>query len=125
MTSKMLLIAIISVGLSALAQLSLKIGSSAALSPDIPLRALPLATVIKAVFLNPHILIGFFLYGIGALTWLLVLSRVELSVAYPFVALGLIITMLLGALVLQESVGLLRMFGGLLIVLGVLCVAYS
>lgn len=124
MSSKMLLIIIVSVGLSALAQLSLKIGS-AALSPDIPLRALPTVAIAKAVFLNPHILIGFFLYGIGALTWLLVLSRVELSVAYPFVALGLIVTMLLGALVLQESVGLLRMLGGLLIVLGVLCVAYS
>lgn len=125
MPSKILVIAMFSVALSAVAQLALKVGSSAALSPEMPLQDLSPTALIKAAALNPYILIGFLLYGIGALTWLLVLSRVELSVAYPFVALGLIVTMLLGAVVLQEPISLQRILGGALIVLGVLFVAHS
>ncbi len=125
MTTKIALIALLSVFLSALAQLALKIGSTAAWSTGADARETALSWFFKAALANPYVIGGFALYGAGALTWLLVLSRTELSVAYPFVSVGLIVTMLLGAVVLQEPVSPLRLLGGALIVTGVLLVAQS
>jgi drug/metabolite transporter (DMT)-like permease len=125
MPSKVLAIALFSVLLSAVAQLSLKIGSSAALAAERGAAAGSLIGFFRDAVLNPHVMLGFALYGAGALTWLLVLSRVELSLAYPFVALGLVVTMSLGVLVLQEPVSPAKLAGALLIVTGVFIIARS
>ena len=39
---------------------------------------------------------GFGLYCLGALVWLVVLARADVSYAYPFLGLGFILTMLVG-----------------------------
>lgn len=125
MTAKIVAIAIFSVALSAIAQLALKIGSSAIANDGLDAGDSTLTWFFKAALANPYIIAGFTLYGIGALSWLLVLSRTELSVAYPFVSLGLVVTMLLGVLVLQESVTVMRLMGASFILLGVILVAQS
>ena len=126
MSSRILLIALFSVGLSALAQLALKIGSTSALAvPATANGASTLAALFKAVVANPYIILGFVLYGAGAVTWLLVLSRVELSVAYPFVSVGLVFTLALGALVLNEPMNMTRLAGAGCIIVGVCLVARS
>ena len=48
-----------------------------------------------------------------------------LSMAYPFVGLGFVMTMLLGWAFLNEDIGLLRIVGTLLIVAGVVLVSRS
>jgi multidrug transporter EmrE-like cation transporter len=72
---------------------------------------------------NAAVVVGFVLYGASACVWLLVLARVNLSVAYPFVGLGFIATMLLGAFFLGEPLTVWRVIGTLLIALGVVLVA--
>jgi drug/metabolite transporter (DMT)-like permease len=74
--------------------------------------------------LNPWILLGFLLYGIGAVVWLSVLSRWDVSKAYPLVGLGFVLTLGIGAF-LGESVTPLRGAGVLCICLGVGLVARS
>jgi len=54
-----------------------------------------------------------------------VLARAPLSLAYPFVGLGFIFTMLAGALVLGEQVTPVRIAGTLLIAAGCVLVARS
>lgn len=125
MTAKIVAIALFSVALSAVAQLALKVGSSAIADNGLAGGGSTLPYFFKAALANPYIIAGFALYGVGALTWLLVLARTDLSVAYPFISLGLVVTMLLGVLVLQESVTPIRLVGASLIVLGVVLVAQS
>jgi drug/metabolite transporter (DMT)-like permease len=60
---------------------------------------------------NIHILTGFFLYTIGAILWLYVLSKFELSKAYPFASLGYIFSTGIGYLLLHESMSIYRLLG--------------
>ncbi|MBA2350759.1 MAG: EamA family transporter [Pseudomonadota bacterium] len=81
-------------------------------------------TVFK-VALNPYILIGLGGYVASVLVWLLVLSRVEVSFAYPFVSLGFIVTAVLGWLMFDEALSVQRMTGILVICVGVILVSKS
>ena len=54
-----------------------------------------------------------------------VLAEVEVSKAYPFSALAIVATIALGALVLGESVPMLRIVGAALIVGGIVLVGMN
>ncbi len=117
-----LFLIVLSVAMTACAQVLLKIGMSLE-----PVRAashsgewLRLAGLLAH---NPWVVGGLSLYGLGALAWLLVLSQVELSFAYPFVGLGFVITLLLSRWLLRDTINLYRLAGTLLISLGVVLVA--
>ena len=66
---------------------------------------------IRRILSVPHIVLGFFFYGISSGLWLDVLSKLELSVAFPMVSLTYVVTVAVGALFLDESVNLLRVVG--------------
>jgi len=68
---------------------------------------------------NARIVTGFASIGVGAVFWLAVLSRVNLSWAYPMLSLGYILVLLFSALVLREPVSALRWIGALVVVVGV------
>lgn len=121
MTLRLFLLVLASVGLSALAQLALKVGTGAAATG----RAQGVAGELGGLAQSPWVLTGLGLYGLGALLWLFVLGRAPLSLAYPFVGLGFILTMLAGALYLGEHVGPARIAGTMLIAIGCVLVARS
>jgi multidrug transporter EmrE-like cation transporter len=102
-------VALSSISLSAFAQLLMKIGMSAN----------PAENSILAVATNPYVAGGFAAYGIGAVLWLKVLSRVELSLAYPLVSLAFVLVAVLSWLVLGERLSASRIMGIGLIVIGV------
>jgi drug/metabolite transporter (DMT)-like permease len=116
-------IAISSIVLSVMAQFALKAGMS---SLDVKaVMAQPFTwNAPLTVLTNAFILGGFFLYGLGALVWLGVLSRWDVSKAYPLVGLGFVFTIAIGLLV-GEQVSLLRVGGVALICAGVWIVARS
>ncbi len=74
---------------------------------------------------SPMVFVGLGLYGIGAILWLFVLGRAPLSLAYPFVGIGFILTMLAGAFFLNENLTFARVAGTLLIAVGCVLVARS
>lgn len=80
--------------------------------------------VLRGIF-TPYVLAGFFCYGCSSVLYLLALSRLDLSYAYPFVALGFVIVTLLSWYLLNETLPLLRVVGLVLILAGVLTVASS
>lgn len=113
---------LMSVTASAIAQLLLKLGMS---SPAVKKvldggEALP---TILTISLNPMVVGGLSLYVLGAIVWLFVLSRVQLSIAYPFVALGFVFTALLARFVIGESFTFYKIVGTALIITGVLVLA--
>jgi len=54
--------------------------------------------------LTPWVLLGLGLYVISTFTWLLVISRVRLSVAYPMISISYVMVMLLSWLILREKI---------------------
>jgi drug/metabolite transporter (DMT)-like permease len=120
---KTIIIAILSISLSVAAQFSLKAGMSServkALSTEIYS-----ARTLFHVLMNKYVLGGFLLYGLGAVVWLEVLSKWDVSKAYPIVGLGFVLTVGIGFLV-GEQVTVLRGIGVVLIGVGVFLVGRS
>jgi drug/metabolite transporter (DMT)-like permease len=113
-----LLLIVLSVSLSTVAQLCLKLGVR-------DVRQSGLGSVMLGYMTSPFVIGGLALYGLGAIVWLFVLSRVELTAAYPLVGMGFILTMLIGIFCLGETVNVMRVGGTLLIAAGCVCVARS
>ena len=74
---------------------------------------------------NAGVLGGLSLYGIGTVLWLGVLSRTEVSQAYPFVGLGFVLTALIGYVLFGDSIGPLRIAGIALVIAGIALIARS
>jgi multidrug transporter EmrE-like cation transporter len=79
--------------------------------------------VIPHMLTSPIIILGFLGYFVSSLLWLLILSRVELSYAYPMISLGYIFVVFFSWLFFKEPVSLLRWMGVILICFGVSLVA--
>jgi drug/metabolite transporter (DMT)-like permease len=66
---------------------------------------------------------GLLLFGISAAVWIVVLSRVSLSFAYPFAALTYIIIVLFDRVILKVPVPGLRWAGVMLIATGIVLIS--
>ncbi len=115
---------IISVLISAVAQISLKFGMSSARVATALSDGSHWHTTLT-IATTPAVITGLALYVSGAMLWLLVLARIDVSQAYPFVGLGFLVTMALGILVLGETLSASRIAGTLLVATGILLVARS
>ena len=114
---------LVSVVLSALAQLLMKAGMS---TPAVQAALGEGGNVIgsiQAVALSPLVLLGLVTFGLSAATWLLVLAKVPVSQAYPFVALGIVLTAAGGYALMGETLSLWRLVGIAAIAAGVVLVA--
>jgi drug/metabolite transporter (DMT)-like permease len=111
-----------SVACSSVAQLLLKLGMVNAAYARAS-EARDWAGMAAAALLNPLVIGGLSLYFAGAIVWLMVLAKADLSYAYPFVGLGFILSLALGFVVLHEPVTLQRVAGTVLIALGAVLVA--
>ena len=76
-----------------------------------------------AIIFNPYVILGLFVMVISMASHLVVLSRVEISYAYPFLGLSFVLITLWGYFILQEDVNFWRVLGVLLICAGVAVVA--
>lgn len=68
---------------------------------------------------------GLSCYVISVVVWLLVLSRTDVSLAYPLVSIGYIVNALGAYFLLQEPLSSLRLSGIIVIIIGVCLVAKS
>ncbi|WP_434362059.1 EamA family transporter [Parasalinivibrio latis] len=114
---------LVSVFLSAAAQITLKIGMNHHNAQHHDNSSWVLN--ILAVATNSHVILGLLMYGLGAMLWLAVLSKFDVSKAYPFVGLGFVVTMILGHIVLQEAITPIRLAGTFLVVAGVILVSQT
>ena len=77
------------------------------------------------ILFNGYVILGLLVMVISMASHLVVLSRVEISYAYPFLGLSFVLITLWGYFVLGESVDLWRVSGVLLICAGVAVVAQT
>ena len=74
---------------------------------------------------NPFIVAGLGCYAISVVVWIMALSRVEVSLAYPMLSIGYVVNALAAWALLGEALTPLRMAGIAVIVVGVFMVARS
>lgn len=74
---------------------------------------------IFQIIFTPAILLGFLCFGLSSLLWLVIISRWQLSFAYPLVALGYIIVIAYGTIFLRENLDWPRIIGCLFILFGI------
>jgi len=106
--------AIILVGvlLNAAAQLLLKAGTN----------AMPLGLRLA---IEPHILGGLTCYVISVVVWVIALSRVPVSIAYPMLSIGYVVNAIAAWYLLGETLTPMRLAGIGIIIAGVFLVARS
>ncbi|MCL5102631.1 MAG: hypothetical protein M1133_00760 [Armatimonadetes bacterium] len=81
---------------------------------------------IMGAMLRPKAVVGFGFYVVGTFIWLLILSRVPLSIAFPMFSMSYFLVVILSATVLKERVDWrFAIIGLILISVGVTCIGLS
>ena len=118
MSAPSLALLLFAVAAAAAGQLLLKHGMSGAAErasnggPSLPVAA---AT-------SPFVWLGLTVFGISAVAWMTTLSRVPLSIAYPFNALGFLAVLTASALLLHERTTIWTWVGTAMVVSGIIVV---
>ncbi|MGD1872799.1 MAG: EamA family transporter [Mastigocoleus sp.] len=122
MNSQEFLLMLMSVSASVGGQLFLKLGA-------LKLGKLNIVSTSFSSILNivtiPELIIGLFCYGLGAIAYILLLTKVNLSIAGPSVSLVYVFSVLLGYFIFREPIPLTRLAGLSFIITGVILVVWK
>ncbi|MBU0580678.1 MAG: EamA family transporter [Candidatus Margulisbacteria bacterium] len=119
---KMVILVLVPVFIGVVGQLFLKQGMLQI--GEFSLRSGLVAQFVK-IFINPNVLVGFFFYFLSSILWLIVLSRIELSFAYPLLSVGYILILVASWFFFKENVNLIRWSGVIVICFGVYLISRS
>lgn len=109
--------------LNAAAQLLLKAGTNRIGAFSFALQNIvPIGTQIAT---SPHVLAGLGCYVVSVVVWILALSRVPVSVAYPMLSIGYIVNAIAAWALFGESLTAQKLVGIGFIVVGVVLVGRS
>ncbi len=104
-------------------QVLLKHGMST--MPGFALDGQSLLKAAPSIIFNPWVILGLLVMVISMASHLVVLSRVDISYAYPFLGLSFVLVTLWGYFVLSEPLSVFKVLGVFLICSGVAIVARS
>lgn len=80
---------------------------------------------VGQLFLNPWIFSSITATLLAGISWMLAMSRFEISYAYPWISLNFVLMLALGVLLFGETFSFLKMLGTLLIIAGIIVIARS
>lgn len=78
--------------------------------------------IIRLLF-NPWIISGVAATFLAGISWMLAMTKFEISYAYPFVSLNYILVLLAGFFLFNESLTLTKIVGSLIVIVGVVLIA--
>ena len=87
--------------------------------------ATQLLSKLIPMFLNPYVFFGFAAFGLSSIFWLIVLSRLELSLVYPMVSIAYVLVAIASLIFFKENVTLIRWLGIAIIIAGVFLISRS
>ncbi len=114
---------ILGVLLNAAAQIMLKAGMNQI--GHFEFSAANLVPIGLKVMATPPIVAGLCAYVVSVGVWLLVLSRVQVSYAYPMLSIGYVVNAFAAYYFFGESLSMVRMAGILVIIAGVYLISQS
>lgn len=77
-------------------------------------------SLFLSILKSPHLLIGLFFYGISFLLWLIVLSKMKLSLVYPITSMNFVLVTIASYYLFGEKLSPFQMGGILFIIIGVM-----
>lgn len=75
------------------------------------------------VLLNPWVLSGIFATLLAGVSWMLTMTKFEISYAYPFVSLNYILVLLSGFFLFNETLSVAKLLGSALVIIGIIIIA--
>ena len=114
---KMTLLCLLNTSLMVLGQILFKLGSRGQNLDSFK-------AIIKMMF-SPVVLLALCVYGGTTVLWLYILSKVEISFAYPIQALAFPLVLIISAVLFHETIPINRWIGVLIIFLGVYIAIYQ
>lgn len=117
------LLLFIGIFLGVIAQLSLKQGMNQVQIHSF--RALKLLDLFRKLTFNFFIILGFVCYGLSMLLWLVILSKLDLSYAYPMASSGYFFVALASYFIFKEKITWQRWVAIGIIIIGVVLVGLS
>jgi multidrug transporter EmrE-like cation transporter len=90
---------------------------------EIGISAKNIFDLIISIFSNSYIFVGLVLYGISFIVWLIVLSRMKLSVVYPVTSMNFVLVIFASHYLFGEKLSFTQMMGVSLIIIGVIALA--
>ena len=118
-----ILIILGSIFLSSIAHVLLKKGTMNVAEIDVVNQSLLISIWVTAT--NPWVLLGMSLHVSALVVWMWALSRVDVSFAYPFLAVGYVIVSLLAWQWLGEEINSMRLLGMAIIVVGITVLSHG
>ena len=76
-------------------------------------------TFAFTMLLNPWIMLSIFMTLLSGLSWMIAMTKFDLSYAYPFTALGFVMVVLFSALLFREPLTYEKIAGLLFVVIGI------
>lgn len=77
------------------------------------------------MFLNPWVFSGLVAFGFSSIFWLVILSRMELSLVYPMVSIAYVVIAFASLILFKEGISLLRWVSIAVICFGVILISRS
>lgn len=112
-----------SVGFTVYSQLIMRWQVSSA--GDLPDSLLGKMRFVSVLLVNPWVISGILATFLAGISWMLAMSRFEISYAYPFVGLSFVLIMICGGLIFGEPIGVLKIVGTILVVVGVIVTSFE
>jgi len=120
--TKSILLILLSIAIAVGGQVLLKLGLNKIGSVNVSSLD-SLGHLFLGIIKSPMVLAGLFCYVISAAIWLVVLSAVQLSFAYPFIGLTYVLILFISKFVLKEDVNPIRWVGAAIITIGVVVIS--
>lgn len=80
---------------------------------------------VAQLFLNPWILSSIVATLFAGISWMLAMTKFEISYAYPWVSLNFVLMLVFGVLLFNESFNSAKLLGTLLVIAGIVVIARS
>lgn len=78
---------------------------------------------IVSLLLNPWVITGVVSTFFAGVSWMLAMTKFEISYAFPFVSLNYIFMLMAGVLIFGETMSPLKLLGSFVVVIGLLILA--
>ena len=76
-----------------------------------------------SMLLNPYIIISLILTLLAGVTWMIAMTKFEISYAYPFTLLGLVLVTIFSVIFFGESINTYKIIGIAVIILGIVLIS--
>jgi drug/metabolite transporter (DMT)-like permease len=90
---------------------------------QLPVELIDKVQYIASLLINPWVMSGILATFAAGVSWMLAMTKFEISYAYPFVSLTYVVVLVASVLLFHEMVTLNKVTGTVLVLLGIIVIA--